>query len=108
MSDQARLDFLNTKTHPLTEEEKRGNKEYPICDNQYGKHETLDAPLENAVRIEPCNHILGQECLRRHVTSGPSGDKCPFCRAVLFGVALPRTVIATGLQVRVILMTFVG
>ena len=42
---------------------------------------------EHPVRVKPCNHIFGHDCLKTWLTPGPEGgnsDSCPSCRGVIF------------------------
>ena len=42
---------------------------------------------EHPVRVKPCNHIFGKECLKSWLSPGPEGgnsETCPTCRATIF------------------------
>jgi hypothetical protein len=42
------------------------------------------------VRISPCNHVFGQNCLVE-MTNRPNGDHCPICRTLIFRPTLFST-----------------
>ncbi|KAH6852831.1 hypothetical protein BKA58DRAFT_60314 [Alternaria rosae] len=36
-----------------------------------------------AVRVQPCNHVFGRDCLEEMINA-QNGDQCPICRTVWF------------------------
>ena len=46
-----------------------------------------DAIPEHPIRVKPCNHVFGSQCLKSWLSPAPEGadsNTCPACRQVLF------------------------
>ncbi|KAF2264143.1 hypothetical protein CC78DRAFT_580649 [Lojkania enalia] len=57
-----------------------------ICRRKYGTLDDLsnsNEQVEYAVKLFPCEHIVGYDCIMEWVRSSSSPATCPYCRAVL-------------------------
>lgn len=52
-----------------------------ICQESFVTKEDEDSYLETPTRL-PCNHIIGNHCLRLWILPYGTGERCPLCRAV--------------------------
>jgi hypothetical protein len=73
--------FLTENVLPASKEDKFYDPKCPICWDTYDTEHP-------AVRILPCNHIFGRECLVDYINNGASGHCCMMCQTLLFRPAL--------------------
>ncbi|KAH7390775.1 hypothetical protein DE146DRAFT_758222 [Phaeosphaeria sp. MPI-PUGE-AT-0046c] len=72
--------FLDHHVVPANDNDRLKDNKCSFCWDAY--HED-----HHAVRVLPCNHVFGRECLITMINA-PNGDLCPICRAPLFRPAL--------------------
>ncbi|KAF1923705.1 uncharacterized protein M421DRAFT_9492 [Didymella exigua CBS 183.55] len=68
--------FLREHVVPAKDDDKFNNNKCVQCWDEY----TDEHP---GVKISPCGHIFGRDCLYE-IVNGPTGDLCPYCRSKLF------------------------
>lgn len=68
--------FLKHHVVPAKESDKFNTKRCGSCWDEY----TDEHP---GVKISPCGHVLGRDCLQ-HIVNGPAGNRCPYCRVNIF------------------------
>jgi hypothetical protein len=81
--------FLNEGVHEIADVLALKEDTCPMCYDPYtlcSSQEVNADPTDTAVRIDPCGHILGLQCLRNHVAQAVHeySNKCPVCRTELF------------------------
>jgi hypothetical protein len=72
--------FLKCRVFPAHANDQFNDNSCSFCWGSYDD----DHP---AVRVLPCNHVFGLDCLGEMVDA-PNGDKCPLCRTSLFRPSL--------------------
>lgn len=84
------IEFMENNIHSVVIQDQYNS--CPICHVQYGKADVA-IPAEDAVRIDPCNHVFGRECLKKHVADNtrPNHNTCPLCREILFRATAARS-----------------
>lgn len=70
-------EFLKTRVIPTTSADPYFEDKCPCCWDTY--HE-----MHRAVRILPCNHTFGKQCLEEVVDQMDTGDICQICKTPLF------------------------
>jgi hypothetical protein len=78
----SRKTFLKENVLPANHDDKFNDNKCAYCWGPYDK----DHP---AIRVLPCNHVFGHECLLL-MTEAPNGGHCPICRASFFRPPLRR------------------
>ncbi|KAF2128067.1 hypothetical protein P153DRAFT_358202 [Dothidotthia symphoricarpi CBS 119687] len=68
--------FLQNRVVPVKSGDKFNNDKCLICWDSYHGHHL-------GVRILPCNHVFGRDCLQKMVER-PYGYECPLCHVALF------------------------
>ncbi|KAF2115355.1 hypothetical protein BDV96DRAFT_77017 [Lophiotrema nucula] len=68
--------FLKQHVFRAARTDKFYDKKCSFCWSQYDK-------THSAVRVQPCHHIFGRECLYSMINS-QGGHLCPICRSILF------------------------
>jgi hypothetical protein len=69
--------FLKTRVFPALPTDRFNDNNCCFCWSPYN---TTDHP---GVRILPCDHVLGRDCLNT-IVNAEGGDLCPLCRVSLF------------------------
>ncbi|KAF2705515.1 hypothetical protein K504DRAFT_505925 [Pleomassaria siparia CBS 279.74] len=53
-----------------------------ICKRKYETVDDANDPQEHpeeAVQIEPCNHVVGGDCIQKWINRNPQNPRCPYC-----------------------------
>jgi hypothetical protein len=82
--------FLSRNVIPVNDNDAFNDNKCTFCWGPYDDEHP-------GVRILPCNHIFGRDCLPQ-IINAPNGDHCPICRTPLFRaphkVAIARAVLS--------------
>jgi len=89
--------FIRTRIVPANDNDTINDNKCAICWDQYEN----DHP---AVRVLPCNHVFGRECLLEVIDTSSTGDLCMICRTPLFRPSFWKLLeqLTTGLLVALV------
>jgi hypothetical protein len=80
MFGRSKQTFLKTRVVPANDNDAFNDNKCTYCWDPYDEEHP-------GVRVLPCNHVFGRECLIK-IINAPNGDVCPICRTTLFNPSM--------------------